>query len=159
MLLADQQREGDVVVVVERGRGTAEAGGGVAAAFDSRMGFHAPHTADLDGRTVEGPGANQDADVRDQLPVRRRHEHAVVGRRPLDVPAGAGGNNVRWVDRRRERLQREALVVDELRNRLHVNPHVHDAVPQRQCLAPTGERRAMAIARSTERPWPRRSPA
>jgi hypothetical protein len=63
MLLADPQRERDLVVVMQGGGGSAQASRRIAAALGPRVGFHAPDTTNLCGRTVQGSHADHDADM------------------------------------------------------------------------------------------------
>ena len=49
MRLADQERECDLVVVMESRGGSAQASGCVAPTLGSRVGLHAPDATDLDG--------------------------------------------------------------------------------------------------------------
>src|SRR5207247_277118 len=123
MIAADEQRELHAVVVVEGCSGEADCRRRVAAALHVRVSLHAADSTDSHGRVVEASGANEQPHVRDQAPGLVPHEHAVVGRRPLQVPARASGGDLGRVDRRRERLQRAALVVAELRHRLQLEAH------------------------------------
>jgi hypothetical protein len=64
MSAANEQREGHPVIVVEGGRGQAEACRRVPAAFGSRVGFHASDSTDLDGGAVHRSRADQQAHMR-----------------------------------------------------------------------------------------------
>ena len=98
MLLADQQGERDVVVVIQGGSGSAQASGRIAVALGSRVSFHAPDTTELDCDTVEGSRADYDADMGNQLALRGEHQDTIVRRRPLEVSARTHRNDF-WGDR------------------------------------------------------------
>src|SRR5689334_1570166 len=100
--------------------GSTQTRGRIAAALGPRVGFHAPDTTDLDGCTVQSARADHDADMGDQLSLRGEPQGTVLRRSPLEVPAWTHCHNFWGVDRRRECLERGALVIVERCDRFEV---------------------------------------
>jgi hypothetical protein len=121
--LADQQRERHTMVVMQGGDGSTQTSGRRAAALGLRVGFHAPDTTDLDGCVVQRSRADHEADMGYQRALRSAYQDTLRRRSPLEVPAWTHCHDFWGVDRRRECLERGALIVVEPGDRFQVTVH------------------------------------